>query len=124
MGLVGSLDTPCPAEEFLDRVKEVFRVECLQHTEPVCRTVSRVAVCGGSGASYIARAREMGADALVTGEFKYHDWFDAEGLLLLGLGHYQSEQFTKDVLRDIVLKAFPGLKVVETEINTNPVRYR
>ena len=104
-------------------LKDRFGVSCLMHSQTAGRTVSRVALCGGAGAFLLPDAIKEGADCFVCGEFHYHDYFENKGVLLAELGHYQSEQFTMDLLADMLGPAFPGLEVIKTSINTNPIRY-
>ncbi|MDO5442413.1 MAG: Nif3-like dinuclear metal center hexameric protein [Bacteroidia bacterium] len=122
-GVVGEL----PAEEdsiaFLTRLKGVFDVDCVMHSEIVKTSVRRIAVCGGAGSFLMEAARAKGADCFITGEISYHHYFDADGLLLVALGHYQSEQFTKDLLRDFIAGRFPDVRVETTSLNTNPIMY-
>ncbi|MBP5572238.1 MAG: Nif3-like dinuclear metal center hexameric protein [Bacteroidales bacterium] len=122
-GLIGELAKPTDAETLLNQLKDTFKVKCLKHTEPT-KPVKTVALCGGAGAFLMQTAARKGADCFITGEFHYHDYFDNDGMLLVELGHYQSEQYTKDLLKDIIVKAMPGLRVEMTEIDTNPTRYR
>ena len=122
-GVVGNLPAPEAAEAFLARLKRVFGIECLMHTDPAGAVISRVALCGGSGSFLMDAARAKGADCFITGEISYHHFFDADGLLLVAMGHYQSEQFTKDLLRDFLAARFPGLRLEMTEIDTNPIHY-
>ena len=123
MGLVGELPHPEPAEAFFERLQRDFRVQCLLHSDPAGRTVRRVAVCGGSGASLLREAISAGVDCYVSGEFHYHDYFDTQGVLLAELGHYQSEQFTQDLLLEYLTAHCPGLRVIRTNLDTNPIRY-
>lgn len=122
-GLVGKLPEPMEDRAFLSLLKARFSVECLRHTEPSGRSISKVAVCGGSGGFLLKDALRLGADCFVTGEFHYHDFFDNEGMLLAELGHYQSERCTVSLLRELIEAALPGLAVVETRLNTNAIRY-
>lgn len=119
-GLIGELPQPVPVEEFLHSVKEKFGVKALKYS-PVAAgtTIRRVALCGGAGAFLLPQAVAKGADCFISGEFHYHDYFDP-GTLLIELGHYESEQFTQDLLKESLEKAFPGLEVVKTSVNTNP----
>ena len=122
-GVIGTLAAPVPDYEFLASLKERFGVECLRHTAPSGRSVRKVALCGGAGAFLMRDALRMGADAFVTGEFHYHDYFESDGMLLAELGHYQSEVCTVDLLSDILISELPELEVVKTSLNTNATRY-
>lgn len=122
--LIGRLPSPMPAEAFLDFVKDRFEVKCLRHSAITRELISSVALCGGAGAFLREQAAKAKADCFLTGEFHYHDYFEAEGMLLVELGHYQSEQFTVDLLCDYLKEAFPSLRVEKSSINTNPILYR
>ena len=122
-GLIGRLPAPEPDAAFLKRMKKVFGVECLCHSECNGREIRTIAICGGSGGSLMRDAIRKGADCFVTGELHYHDFFDNGGMLLAELGHYQSEKFTIELLADLLSKEFPALTVIKTSINTNPIRY-
>ena len=85
--------------------------------------IRKVALCGGAGAFLLPQAIASGADCFVCGEFHYHDYFENAGVRLVELGHYQSEQYTQQLLRDILHEAFPTLETVLTGIDTNPIDY-
>ena len=123
-GVIGTLDVPMTEEAFLDMLRERFHVECVLHNAPVGRRIKYVALCGGAGAFLLDKALALGADAFVTGEMHYHDYFGHEGdLLIAELGHYQSEQFTKQIFRDLLSEQLPDLRLEMTEIDTNPINY-
>ncbi len=122
-GVIGTLPAPMTDGEFLAMLKDTFNVECLRHTAVCGKSIGRVALCGGSGAFLLDDARHSGADAFVTGEFHYHDFFESGGMLLAELGHYQSEICTADLLRDIIAGALPSLEVIKTSLCTNATRY-
>ena len=122
-GVVGDLPAPEDAAAFLARLKSTFGIKCLMHTALPGAPVRRVALCGGAGSFLMDAARAKGADCFITGEISYHHFFDADGLLLVAMGHYQSEQFTKDLLRDFLAARFPGLRLEMTETDTNPIQY-
>lgn len=122
-GLIGELPQPLPVEEFLHFVKEKFGVKALKFSPVTAGTkISRVALCGGAGAFLLPKAVEYAADCFISGEFHYHDYFDP-GTLLIELGHYESEQFTRELLRDRLSSAFPELEVLVTGVNTNPQQW-
>ena len=119
-GLIGELKEPVAAAEFLSTVKTIFSVKALKHSPLSSTTTIRsIALCGGAGAFLLPQAVAKGADCFISGEFHYHDYFDP-GTLLIELGHYESEQFTQDLLKESLEKAFPGLEIVKTSVNTNP----
>ena len=122
-GVIGELSAPLEDFEFLSRLRSLFQVECLRHTAACGKRIRRVALCGGSGAFLMRDALRLGADAFITGEMHYHDYFESDGMLLAELGHYQSEACTVDLLRDILLQELPELQVVTTNLNTNATRY-
>ncbi len=123
-GLIGTLEKAEDEELFMQRIKQTFDVECLMHNKLRGRVVKRVALCGGSGAFLLPRAIEKDADVFITGEMSYHHYFGHENdLLLIALGHYQSEQFTKDLFVKLISSHFPQLNVLTTTINTNPIQY-
>ena len=96
----------------------------IKHSYLRSKSVKKVAVCGGSGSFLIKKAIQAGADIFLTGDVKYHEFFDAEDKMLLAdIGHYESEQFTVDLLHDLLAKKFPTFAVLKTKVNTNPVRY-
>lgn len=122
-GLVGELPQPERDADFLARVKRTFGVQCLRHSAPDGRMVRRVALCGGAGAFLLRDAIRAGADCFLCGEFHYHDYFENGGVLLAELGHYQSEQYTQDLLQAYLQANCPGVEVVKTELDTNPICY-
>ncbi len=124
-GAIGELAEPLEAGEFLKKVKETFNVECLQHNAAAAGSlISRVALCGGAGDFMLPQALKEKADAFLTGEMHYHQYFGWEQRILIGvLGHYQSEQFTQQLLQRLLSTALPALRTKITEINTNPIQY-
>ena len=123
-GLVGNLPVPVSGQEFLAATKAAMHTGCIRHTPLLGRPIQRVAVCGGSGSFLIKDALRAGADVLVTADFKYHQFFDAEGRILIAdIGHYESEQFTPELFHDILNEKFPNFAVLLSNINTNPVQY-
>lgn len=122
-GLVGELPAPEKDSDFLTRLKELFRVECLRHSACDGRPVRKVALCGGAGAFLMPDAIAAGADCFICGEFRYHDYFENSGMLLAELGHYQSEQYTKNLLAGLLSEGCPGVEVLAMETDTNPILY-
>ncbi len=124
MGMVGELEAPMEEKAFLQRLKERLRTPCIRHSPLTGKPVSRVAVLGGSGAFAIGAARAAGADVLVTADVKYHQFFQAEGQMVIAdVGHYESEQFTKNLLLDYLTEKFPNFAIHLSETQTNPVNY-
>ncbi|MBK1440643.1 Nif3-like dinuclear metal center hexameric protein [Parapedobacter sp. ISTM3] len=123
-GLVGELDHPLPELEFLRLLKEQLQASVIRHTALLGKPVARVAVCGGAGGFLLGAAIRSGADAFVTADYKYHEFFDAEGKIMIAdVGHFESEQFTQELLLEIIRKKFPTFAVRLTEIDTNPIKY-
>jgi dinuclear metal center YbgI/SA1388 family protein len=123
-GLIGELPEALDEAAFLQKIKTVFGTPVIRHTAFMGRPVKKVAVCGGAGSFLITKALAKGADAYLTADLKYHEFFDANSRLLLAdLGHYESEQFTIGLLADVLAKKFPTFAVLKTEVETNPVRY-
>ena len=123
-GAIGELDEPMTETEFLKHVKKTFEAGCVKHTKLTGRLISKVAICGGAGAFLMDRATKVHADAFVTGEIKYHDYFYYENkILATEIGHYESEQYTKEIIQDLLNRKFPSLRTEMTRINTNPIKY-
>lgn len=123
-GMIGKLKSAEPAADFLLRIKHAFDVKCLRHTRLTKDKLQTVAVCGGSGSFLTGKAIAAGADVFVTGDVKYHEFFDADGKILLAdLGHYESEQFTCELIKSVLLKKFPNFAALISMVNTNPVSY-
>ena len=123
-GVVGYLPTAEDSLAFLQRVKDVFRVECLEHNELLSRPIQSVALCGGAGAFVLDAAIRQEADAFVTGEMGYHQFFGHEQQIQIAVtGHYQSEQYTREIFYQIVSDLAPGLPLFVTNVETNPIRY-
>ncbi|MFN8306216.1 MAG: Nif3-like dinuclear metal center hexameric protein [Ferruginibacter sp.] len=123
-GLVGELATPLAEEAFLQLLKSRFGLSVIRHTALLGRPVQKIALCGGAGAFLAGAARAAGADFYVTSDIKYHEFFDAEDRLVIAdIGHYESEQFTTELLFAILTQKFPTFAVLKTGVKTNPVRY-
>ncbi|GAA4385685.1 Nif3-like dinuclear metal center hexameric protein [Hymenobacter koreensis] len=123
-GMVGELPEPLPPQEFLRRLREQLHVPVVKHTE-FSASIKKVAVCGGAGSFLTKKAVAAGADAYVTGDIKYHEFFAPEGrLLLCDVGHYESEQYTSELFRALLTEKFSRtFAVLLAETPTNPVRY-
>ena len=123
-GMIGTLEQPMKSNKFLKFVKKQMKTDCIRHTKTVKKEVQKVAVCGGSGSFLLANARQMQADVFITADFKYHEFFDAENdLIIADIGHYESEQFTKELIQDILKENFPKFATHLSELNTNPINY-
>lgn len=123
-GLVGHLSEPVDINLFLEKLKTAFNVPVVRHTGITKQSIEKVAICGGAGSFLIPSALASGADVFVTADMKYHEFFDADGRILIAdIGHYESEQFTVSLLQEFLAEKFPTFAVLKTEVNTNPVHY-
>ena len=123
-GMVGDLKEEMTENAFLALLKSVFKVPVIRHSPLVGKSIKKVAVCGGSGSFLINRALQLKADVYITADMKYHEFFDANGRLVIAdVGHFESEQYTIDLLYDILAEKFPTFAVFKTGVLTNPVNY-
>lgn len=123
-GMIGTLEKPMPERDFLLHLKQVMRAGAVRHTALRGREVQRVAVCGGSGGFLLGHAMAQGADVLVTADYKYHEFFDADGRIVIAdIGHFESEQFTIELLHEIISEKFSTFAAYCAEARTNPVFY-
>lgn len=123
-GMVGWLPEEMDNVDFLNLVKDQMKAKVIRHTELLPKKIKKVAVCGGSGSFLLKDAIRAGADAFITADFKYHEFFDAEKqLVICDIGHYESEQFTSNLLIDNIQEKFPNFAIRLTEHNTNPINY-
>ena len=123
-GMVGELPDSKPFEQFMFHLKSTMLTNCIRHTKPISSQVKKIAVCGGSGSFLLPQAIASDADVFVTSDFKYHQFFDADQRIVIAdIGHYESEQFTGELLYDLLKEKFPTFAVRLTETNTNPVHY-
>jgi dinuclear metal center YbgI/SA1388 family protein len=123
-GMIGNLPEPVSSEAFLKNLKNVFSIPCIRHTAIVKSTVQRIAVCGGSGSFLINEACKAKADVFVSADIKYHEFMEADQkIVLVDAGHYETEQYTKDLLGEIISKKFPTFAVHISKVTTNPILY-
>lgn len=123
-GLIGALSSPMEPTAFLKRLKEVMQVTVVRHTAVANKPIRKVAVCGGAGSFLLGEAIRKEADAFVSADFKYHEFFDAEGkILLCDIGHYESEQFTKALLQEVLSEKFTTFASHFSNTVTNPISY-
>jgi dinuclear metal center YbgI/SA1388 family protein len=122
--VIGRLEKPMAADDFVIMLKQVFEAESIRCNELLRRPIERVAICGGAGSFMINDAVKAGADAFVTGEASYHEMFGLEQQIQLAvMGHYESEHFTIELLEEIIKEKCPDVKCLKTEVNTNPTLY-
>lgn len=123
-GMIGELEQEMSETAFLAEIKQKFGLKLIRHTKLRDKPVKTVALCGGSGAFLIDRAKRAKADFYITADIKYHELFDAESQMVIAdIGHYESEQYTIDLLFDILQSNFSTFAVLKTDICTNPVNY-
>ncbi|MFK7899741.1 MAG: Nif3-like dinuclear metal center hexameric protein [Cyclobacteriaceae bacterium] len=123
-GMIGELEQPIETIEFLNVLKSTFNLSVIKHTEITTKTIKSVALCGGSGSFLLPHAIAVHADIFITGDFKYHEFFDAdEKVIIADIGHYESEACTKELFYDILTKKITNIAVYLTEVDTNPVSY-
>jgi dinuclear metal center YbgI/SA1388 family protein len=123
-GVIGEWPDAIDEKQFLSKVKGVFNVPVIRHTALLNKPIKKIALCGGAGSFLISKALTAGADAYITADMKYHEFFDANNRMLIAdIGHYESEQFTIDLLKDVLEQKFPTFAVLKTEVKTNPVHY-
>lgn len=123
-GIIGELENKLSREEFLAYLKTTMNLNVIKHTNGFKGDIARVAICGGSGSFLLKEAIAKNADAYISADFKYHEYFDAENhLILCDIGHYESEVATKDLLYDILSKKFSSFALNLSEIDTNPISY-
>lgn len=123
-GMIGELETAMEPLEFLNSLKIRMELKVIRHTAPIPAKVKKVAVCGGSGSFLLQAAIQQGADAYVSADFKYHEFFDADGKIMIAdIGHYESEVHTKELLMSVLMKKFPNFAINFSESVTNPISY-
>jgi dinuclear metal center YbgI/SA1388 family protein len=124
MGMLGELADEQDEEDFLKLLKKTFQTSLVKHTRLRDKKIKKVAVCGGSGSFLLNKAISSGADVFVSADFKYHQFYDADGkILICDIGHYESEQFTKEIFYELLTKKFTNFAVHLSKINTNPIKY-
>jgi dinuclear metal center YbgI/SA1388 family protein len=123
-GLIGDLENPITEENLLKHLKQTFNSLVIKHSLKRGKAVSRVALCGGAGSFLISNALRAKADFFITADVRYHEFFGAEGKMVIAdIGHYESEQFTIDLLHEVIVRKFPNFAVLKSGIITNPINY-
>ena len=123
-GIIGELAEPMNETGFLAYVKKIFNLQVIRHTNLLSKPVKKVALCGGAGSFLVPMALAASADVYITADMKYHEFFDANGRMVIAdIGHYESEQFTIDLLAEILEQKFLNFAVLKTKVQTNPVNY-
>ncbi len=123
-GMIGILEKPYSVNEFLSLLKHTFSAKCIKYSPGPQTFIQKVAVCGGAGSFLTIEALKQGADAYVTSDITYHKFFDNQGKMLLAdIGHYESEQYTSELICDFLKEKFPNFAIQMSKVNTNPVKY-
>ena len=123
-GIIGELENEVAPMEFLKQLKTTMKTNCVRHTKTLEKKIKRVALCGGAGSFLLNNAKRAGADIFITGDFKYHEFFDTENQLVIAdIGHFESEQFTIELLVSVLKEKFSTFAVRVTEKETNPIHY-
>jgi dinuclear metal center YbgI/SA1388 family protein len=123
-GMIGELENEMDEKSFLKHVKTNMKTDCIRHTALLNKKVKRVAVCGGAGSFLLNDAIRSKAEVFITGDFKYHQFFDADNQIIIAdIGHYESEQFTKELFSDLLVQKFSTFAVHLSETVTNPIIY-
>ncbi len=124
LGMIGTLPQPMGEQDFLQHVKKAMQTPMIRHTEFLNKPIHKVAVLGGAGSFAIKNAIQAGADAFLTADLKYHNFYESENQLLLAdIGHYESERYTKNYIVDFLRKKILSFAIILSEANTNPVKY-
>jgi len=124
MGMVGLLKEAMDEKSFMELLKERFSASVVRHSRLLGKPVNKVAVCGGGGSFLLGRARAVGADVFVTADMKYHQFSEAEGeIVVMDIGHFETEQFTRQLFYDLLIKKFPKFAVRLSETEENPIKY-
>ena len=123
-GMIGELEKEISESQFLQKIKALFKCEIIRHTQLRNKPIKRIAWCGGAGSFLLDAAKSQKADIFISGDFKYHEFFDAENQVVIAdIGHFESEQYTIDLLNELLMKKIPTFAPYLTELNTNPVKY-
>jgi dinuclear metal center YbgI/SA1388 family protein len=123
-GMIGNLENPVDAKDFLTLLQNNLGAKVVRHTEILPNKIQKIAFCGGSGSFLLQAAIGAGADVYVSADFKYHEFFDADGKILIAdVGHFETEQFTGEIFYEHLRKKFPIFALFLTDINTNPINY-
>lgn len=124
-GMIGELEEAMETPAFLDHLKSNLGTECVRHTAIVKEKVKRIAICGGSGSFLLNSAMAKRADVFVTGDYKYHQFFDADGKIVIAdVGHFESEQHTPELIQEYLQEKIPNFASYLSKTNTNPINYR
>ncbi|MCP4122690.1 MAG: Nif3-like dinuclear metal center hexameric protein [Bacteroidetes bacterium] len=123
-GMIGDLPEDMPIMKFLNTVKTRMKTGCIRYTDPVAESVKRIAICGGAGSFLLEDAVRAGADVFITGDYKYHQFFDADSRIVIAdIGHYESERYTSELIYGILSQKFGNFALHLSKVETNPINY-
>jgi dinuclear metal center YbgI/SA1388 family protein len=123
-GVTGQLITPLSSMDFLHFLKSTMELEVIKHTDLCKHRISKIAICGGSGGFLLPYAKKEGADVFITSDYKYHEYFDADGdIIIADIGHFESEKYTIDLLFSLIINKFSTFATHYTKVVTNPIKY-
>jgi hypothetical protein len=123
-GMIGELELPMDESELLKKIKSTFHCGIIRHTKLLNKPIKTVALCGGSGSFLLRKSIAEKADIFITADFKYHEFFDAEDRILIAdIGHYESEQYTPEIIQRLLSEKLPTFATLFSKINTNPINY-
>ncbi len=123
-GLFGLLPEAMTTGKFLEFLRDRMQTACIRHTRPLEGPIQKIALCGGAGGFLLGAAKSAGADVFITADYKYHEFFDADGAILIAdIGHFESEQFTIELLQEVISQKFSTFATYCTAVRTNPVHY-
>lgn len=123
-GIIGRLEVPMEPLDFLQHLRSTMQTAVIKHTALVRPSIQRIALCGGAGGFLLAEAKNNDADIFITSDYKYHEYFDADGdIIIADIGHYESEQFTVDLLHRLISDKFSTFAALKTTLISNPISY-
>ena len=124
-GIIGDLEEEVDFEDFSELLHDRFNLKSIRYRTASHKKIKRVAACGGAGVFLLRHAINAGADVFITADVKYHDFFETnQQITLVDIGHFESEQFTIDLIYDLLIQKFPNFAILKTKLNTNPVEYK
>ncbi|MBK8292353.1 MAG: Nif3-like dinuclear metal center hexameric protein [Flammeovirgaceae bacterium] len=123
-GMLGELPVPEESLGFLNRLKTVMDTNCVRYTNIHAKHITKVALCGERAVFLLPQAIAKGADVFISADFKYHEFFDADNKITVAdIGHYESEQFTKELIGEYLQEKFPTFAIIFSNVVTNPISY-
>ncbi len=124
LGAIGQLESSLPWDQFCNRIKEKMKAKVMRHSAATHKLIQKVGICGGSGSEFIQDALDQDCDIFITADVKYHQFFlDSTKMILVDIGHFETEQFSPELIRKIISNKFPTFNLSLTKLNTNPIYY-